>query len=56
MRVVKLIKIGTTYALTVPDSIVKLYRFKEGQLFDLEVKESNNMHEFLFLTYAIKVN
>lgn len=56
MQAVKLIKIETNYALIVPGSIAKLYRFKEGQLFDLEVKESNNAHEILFLTYATKVN
>lgn len=55
MKSVKLIKIETKYALIVPESIAKLYLFKEGQLFNLEVKESNNTHELLFLTYATTV-
>ena len=55
MRTVKLIKIKNEFALIVPEAIIKLYSLKEGQLFNLETKENNNFHKFLFLTYATQI-
>lgn len=52
MRTIKLSKIKNEYVLTVPESYVKLYSFKEGQLFHLEIKESTNDDKIVFLTYA----
>lgn len=53
VRTTKLIKIKKEYALIIPESIAKLYAFKDGQVFNLEVKESNNIEKLVFLTYAI---
>lgn len=52
MRTIKLTKIKKEYALTIPESIVKLYDFRVGQIFNLEVKETNNMLKLVILTYA----
>gem|GEM_PF-3406566 len=52
MRTIKLTKIKKEYALIVPESIVKLYDFRVGQIFNLEVKETNNMLKLVILTYA----
>ena len=52
MRTVKLTKIKSEYTLIVPESIAKLYSFEVGQMFNLEVKESDNMQKLVFLTYA----
>ena len=55
MQTVKLIKIKNEYALIIPETIAKLYAFEKGQVFNLEVRESENMDKFLFLTYTTKV-
>ena len=55
MRTVRLIKIKKEYALIVPESIAKLYALEDGQIFNLEVRESDNMNKLLFLTYATTV-
>jgi hypothetical protein len=55
VRTVTLTKIKKEYALIVPESIAKLYDLEEGQIFHLEVKESNNMHKLVFLTYATTI-
>jgi hypothetical protein len=47
-----LIKIKDDYLLTIPEAIARLYLFEEGQTFNLEIKESNNNHKLIFLTYA----
>jgi len=52
VRTVTLTKIKNEYVLMVPTSIVKLYAFETGQMFNLEVKESDNTHNLVFLTYA----
>ena len=52
MRTVKLTKIKKDYALIIPESITKLYDFKVGQLFNLEVKETDNPLKLVILTYA----
>lgn len=52
MRTVKLDKNKNDYFLVIPESIVNLYSFKKGQTFNLEVKESNNTHKLVILTYA----
>ncbi len=51
-HIVKLAKIQEGSILTVPESIAKLYCFKEGQEFHLEVKESKNVDDLVILTYA----
>ena len=56
VRTVKLIKNKNGYALIVPEAVAKLYAFKDGQIFNLEVKEGNNAVNFVFLTYATVVN
>lgn len=53
VRTTKLIKIKKEYALIIPESIAKIYAFKDGQVFNLEVKESNNIEKLVFLTYAV---
>ena len=55
VRTVKLIKIKNEYVLIVPESIVKLYALEKGQVFNLEIKESDNMQKLVFLTYATTV-
>jgi len=55
VRTVTLTKIKNEYVLIVPEAIAKLYAFKKGQVFNLEVKESDNVHKFVFLTYATTV-
>jgi len=55
VRTVKLTKIKNEYVLIVPESIAKLYAFEMGQMFNLEVKESDNVHKLIFLTYATSV-
>jgi len=55
VRTVKLTKIKNEYVLIVPETIAKLYTFEEGQLFNVVVKESDNMHKLVFLTYATTV-
>lgn len=52
MRRIKVIKIKNEYALIIPESIAKLYAFEDGQVFDLEVKEKDNLQNLVFLTYA----
>ena len=52
VRTVKLTKIKNEYVLIVTETIAKLYTFEEGQLFNVVVKESDNMHKLVFLTYA----
>ena len=52
MRTIKLTKIKKEYALIVPESIAKLYNFEVGQIFNLEIKETNNMLKLVILTYA----
>jgi hypothetical protein len=52
MRTIRLTKLKNDYLLLVPDSIVKLYSLKDGQIFNLEVKDSSNTHQMIFLTYA----
>lgn len=52
VRTVKLDKNKNDYFLVIPESIVNLYSFKKGQIFHLEVKESNNTHKLVLLTYA----
>lgn len=52
VRTVKLDKNKNDYFLVIPESIVNLYSFKKGQTFNLEVKESNNTHKLVILTYA----
>jgi hypothetical protein len=52
MRTIKLTKIKNDYLLSIPESIIKLYAFENGQIFNLEVKESNNMQKLVVLTYA----
>ena len=52
VRTVKLTKIKNEYALIIPESIAKLYSFEDRQIFNLEVKESNNMQKLVVLTYA----
>jgi hypothetical protein len=55
VRTVKLIKIKNECVLIVPESIVKLYALEKGQVFNLEIKESDNMQKLVFLTYATTV-
>lgn len=55
MRSVKLVKIKQDYTLIVPESIAKLYCFEDGQMFNLEIKESNNVQKLVFLTYATMI-
>ena len=55
MRTVKLTKIKNEHVLIIPESITKLYAFEVGQMFNLEVKESDNMQKLVFLTYATTV-
>ncbi len=55
VRTVKLTKIKNELVLIVPESITKLYAFEVGQIFNLEVKESDNVHKLVFLTYATTV-
>ena len=52
MRTIKLTKIKKEYALIVPESIAKLYNFEVGQIFNLEIKETNNVLKLVILTYA----
>ena len=52
VRTIKLTKIKKEYALIIPESIVKLYYFEEGQIFNLEIKESDNASKLVILTYA----
>lgn len=52
MRTIKLVKNKDNYLLVVPESIVKLYDLKDGQVFNLEIKESDNTQHLIFLTYA----
>ena len=52
VRTIKLTKIKKEYALIVPESIAKLYNFEVGQIFNLEIKETNNMLKLVILTYA----
>ena len=52
MRTIKLTKIKKEYALIIPESIIKLYNFKVGQIFNLEVKETNTTLKLVILTYA----
>jgi hypothetical protein len=52
VQTAKLIKIKNEYVLTVPNSIIKLYALKEGQMFNLETREGVNPINFVFLTYA----
>ena len=55
MRTVKLTKIKNEHVLIIPESITKLYAFEVGQMFNLEVKESDNVQKLVFLTYATTV-
>ena len=55
MRTVTLTKIKKEYLLIIPESVAKLYGLEEGQIFNLEVKESNSMHKLVFLTYATAI-
>ena len=55
VRTVKLNKIKNEYVLIVPESIVKLYALEKGQVFNLEIKERDNMQKLVFLTYATTV-
>ncbi len=55
VRTVTLTKIKNEYVLIVPEAIAKLYDFKKGQMFNLEIKESDNVHKLVFLTYATTV-
>lgn len=55
VQTAKLIKIKNEHALIVPNSIVKLYALKEGQIFNLEIREVNNPINLVFLTYAIEM-
>ena len=55
MRTIHLTKNENNYHLIVPEAIAKLYSFEDGQVFNLEVRESENMDKFLFLTYTTKV-
>lgn len=48
----KLAKIQENPILIVPESVVKLYCFKEGQEFHLEIKESKSVNDLVLLTYA----
>ena len=52
MRTIKLTKIKKESALIIPESIIKLYDFRVGQIFNLEVKETNNTLKLVILTYA----
>ena len=52
MRTVKLTVIKKDYLLIIPESVAKLYAFEKGQVFNLEVKERDNMQKMVFLTYA----
>jgi hypothetical protein len=52
VRTIKLTKIKKEYALIIPESIAKLYAFEKGQVFNLEVKETNNVLKLVILTYA----
>jgi hypothetical protein len=52
VRTAKLIKIKNEYALIIPETIAKLYAFEKGQVFNLEVKESDSTQKLVFLTYA----
>ena len=52
MRAIKLTKIKKEHALIIPESIIKLYDFRVGQIFNLEVKETNNPLNLVILTYA----
>ena len=55
MRTTKLIKIKKEYALIIPESIAKLHAFKDGQVFNLEVNEKDNLQKLVFLTYATTI-
>ena len=52
LRTIKLTKIKNEDALIIPESIVKLYGFIEGQVFNLEVKETHSTLKLVILTYA----
>ena len=52
MRTIKLTKIKKEHALIVPEPIAKLYNFEVGQIFNLEIKETNNVLKLVILTYA----
>ncbi|MFB5620703.1 MAG: hypothetical protein ACE5RC_06190, partial [Nitrosopumilus sp.] len=49
-------EIDGDYFLKVPSSIVKLYFLKNEQAFELDVKESENDSQLVFLTYASKTS
>ena len=55
MMTVKLTVIKKDYLLIIPESVAKLYAFEKGQVFNLEVKERDNMQKLIFLTYATTV-
>jgi len=55
VQTARLIKTENEYVLTVPNSVVKLYALKEGQIFNLEIREANNPINIILLTYAIAI-
>ena len=56
MYKIKLSKINEQYYLNIPEAIAKLYLFKDSHEFKLEIKESKNKHELIFLTYATELD
>jgi hypothetical protein len=55
LKSVKLSVVDNVCTLIIPQYIAKLYGFMDGQVFDLEIKESNNDHKIIFLTYVTKI-